>query len=789
MRQAFAPSILRTLFLIISFLIVYGSLFPFQFHTGGLFSALARMRVGHSGLTDSVGNILLFVPFGLVGVALERARESKRGMLPLARDGFLLALFCQLAQIFIPTRIPALIDVAWNMVGIGAGVGLAFLLPLHRIGQTLSIRPASPAQTTRFMATAFGVLAVYMLLGLAPFRFAGDMGQFHWLPFAGLLKGSMIINAVSLAAKVGLLTTAAWLLRRVGWRWGTAGAPVLAATLLEILRLWMPGKGSEITDILLALMAGIMVLQLPVRAGAPAAPDGGHGLGNPPHALGSRAGALAALAVTWAVIAAGIGLIGHVPGVPYNVAELFGPSGGPLDFMEFSAAVLLLGAAPAIAGYLTARSRHPFVLFPIVVGLAGIAVYVPLTIAVTDESMRDIIGTTEILRRLTQDRLLGSFGVRLVNAVGAGALAPGLNVIEPMVRFLALTAPLTVSLSAGYSVVFRRRMSGRSAGRFAMLLGLTALPWLVIAKLIVINLASTDNLTELIAPSVFPGVGGWAYLILLAVLIAAASVMAAWSLSGARSGGRWKAVAGVLVSVPVGWMLLNIGLASSVSKYGINFSATEFLLGADRAAHNSGLALFLRWGLAQLALTSILAFGGLLVIRWLGLAAARQPVASRIDRPANVGVAAGALKPGRPAPNNPGNLMYPFLVNYTASQARFIKKLADHMDRSHSEVAASIVTTAREILDAEDSKVREGFMEDLMEEPRTPGATYCQETLALPEEEYGFIEGLAKEAGASHSCVVRHIVAFFLDNVEEADDKRAREAEAPADDPAGAEDG
>lgn len=113
--------------------------------------------------------------------------------------------------------------------------------------------------------------------------------------------------------------------------------------------------------------------------------------------------------------------------------------------------------------------------------------------------------------------------------------------------------------------------------------------------------------------------------------------------------------------------------------------------------------------------------------------------------------------------------MYPFLVNYTAAQARFIEKLASHMQKSPSEVVASIIVTAREIMDAEGEEAREDLLAEMTEEPRKPGATYRQETLALPKEEYDFIAALAKEAGSSYSCAVRHMVAYFLNSVEEVD--------------------
>jgi hypothetical protein len=122
--------------------------------------------------------------------------------------------------------------------------------------------------------------------------------------------------------------------------------------------------------------------------------------------------------------------------------------------------------------------------------------------------------------------------------------------------------------------------------------------------------------------------------------------------------------------------------------------------------------------------------------------------------------------------------MHPFLVNYTAAQARFIKNLAEHMDRSPSDVVTSIVITVREILAAEEESRREHFIKVIKKEPREPGATYRQDTLVLPQEELDFVSELAKEAGTSHSGAVRHIVGFFIENVDDTEDDEAEDDEA-----------
>ena len=47
---------------------------------------------------------------------------------------------------------------------------------------------------------------------------------------------------------------------------------------------------------------------------------------------------------------------------------------------------------------------------------------------------------------------------------------------------------------------------------------------------------------------------------------------------------RWwaAAVVSTVVAVPVGWVLLNLGLEAHVEQYGAVFSGAQFLLGPDR---------------------------------------------------------------------------------------------------------------------------------------------------------------------------------------------------------------
>lgn len=124
-----------TLLILIAVLISYGSLYPFSFaaHEGSMTELLGLLSdpalPTHRG--DLVGNVLLFLPYGLV-LALHRGGGTLRTA-TLAVLGVSLAVALQVVQIWLPSRVPALGDAIVNTFGLllGYGLGLA-LAPLLR---------------------------------------------------------------------------------------------------------------------------------------------------------------------------------------------------------------------------------------------------------------------------------------------------------------------------------------------------------------------------------------------------------------------------------------------------------------------------------------------------------------------------------------------------------------------------------------------------------------------------------------------------------------------------------
>ena len=126
-------SALSILFYLVCFGIVYGSLFPFQF-------ALApeRVVVDHflvswrtvSSTGDILGNIALFMPFGLLAHVLSnlpgRSYANRRYFVLV---WLVVAVGSQLLQFFVPGRDPSIFDLYCNAAGAFAGWAVLRLVP------------------------------------------------------------------------------------------------------------------------------------------------------------------------------------------------------------------------------------------------------------------------------------------------------------------------------------------------------------------------------------------------------------------------------------------------------------------------------------------------------------------------------------------------------------------------------------------------------------------------------------------------------------------------------------
>jgi VanZ family protein len=122
-------------------LITLGSLYPWHFALPASLDAawghLMSRRPWWTGLRDVVGNVVLFVPVGALGLALLRPSRVPvlLGAVLVIGVGVAFAFGLQVAQIFVPKRDAAWSDVVWNTLGVLGG--LLLTKPVMRLSIAL----------------------------------------------------------------------------------------------------------------------------------------------------------------------------------------------------------------------------------------------------------------------------------------------------------------------------------------------------------------------------------------------------------------------------------------------------------------------------------------------------------------------------------------------------------------------------------------------------------------------------------------------------------------------------
>lgn len=371
----------------IVFVIVYGSLFPFHFHddhpTIGPLRSLLDTWSAAPGRGDLLANVLLYVPYGLFSVPVLRRWPALPRILLVTFGGMAMSVALELAQFYLPGRIPALSDVYANTIGalLGSAAGakafgrsrrwpivnvelrpfvvlllaswlgyrlfpyvptidlhkywtaikplifspslppldfyrhtvvwLAVALLLEALVGTARSRVAmllfafavlgarifildallTPAEVggavlasaawcailwrLRIRAHAVAALFVGLVLiqALEPFQFSSTARSFEWIPFAGLLHGSLEVNIRSFLEKAFTYGALVWLMVRAGCSWATAASLSGGLVLgLRFLQVFLPGRSAEVTDaVMVLLFAGAMKLlgEDPTRPAAP----------------------------------------------------------------------------------------------------------------------------------------------------------------------------------------------------------------------------------------------------------------------------------------------------------------------------------------------------------------------------------------------------------------------------------------------------------------------------------------------------------------------------------------
>jgi len=457
---------------------------------------------------------------------------------------------------------------------------------------------------------AYSLALVIAVYGLGTMDFSPYGWHFSWIPFSGFLEGSLFSNTRSLFFKLFLFGGMTWLAKSVWPRRRLVSFWIFCYILMvEVIQIFMTSRSAEITDpLLILLLASIIHVKKntkktegkviekktiePVNRAAPA----------------ERKQWLFLLAAIM-LFTALMSVVIKLPGMPYNVRELFLLEGRFIAIIPFALFVTWFGLSiPLITAQMLNKPNRHFIRFPLLVMAAGLVSYLLLKLSVTQEALFDITGSSNIYWFVTNQNIWGSFGRLLAQAVPYPDIW---HFLENTVRFLALFSPMTFLLCLFYyagALIKKYDIHGLSnQGKlisFSLLINLLyALPWLYFCKVIAFDHSSTDNLNELIAREGFFGLGGGGYLYLLVILLSFNSVWVSQSLY------HWVSKALIIIIAgTLGWFLFNLGLEAEVQKYGLTFSGADFLLGPDRQNKLAQSMLFIRWIILYTSSVTILAW-------------------------------------------------------------------------------------------------------------------------------------------------------------------------------------
>ncbi len=249
---------MAAIWIIVTVIIAYGSLFPFDFQTNDLnwvtFDLFLRSWQTRSSWGDLLGNIILFVPFGVAGMLSTRnLRFVSLNVLLVLASGLILAVGLQFAQLYLPGRTAVLYDAIWNTFGLTIGMFVAFvannyILRLHIQERSIPLIPL----------VLLGIWCTYRLIPFVP--------TIDFQAIKDSLKPLLIHPEISLLAV--FINAVSWMLAGYflkylpgpGGTLGKLGLLMAGIFGLEVLIVANDVTASNIVGALIALMVSAMFL-------------------------------------------------------------------------------------------------------------------------------------------------------------------------------------------------------------------------------------------------------------------------------------------------------------------------------------------------------------------------------------------------------------------------------------------------------------------------------------------------------------------------------------------------
>jgi len=273
----------------------------------------------------------------------------------------------------------------------------------------------------------------------------------------------------------------------------------------------------------------------------------------------------------------------HSSSVPYNIRELIDGDYLLLRAFALSLSMFWCFGFPLFYLSLIGERLRPILSFFYGICIHSFFAWFLIRLSVPLESIHDIVGS------------------------------PVLSIpseLEIFIRFFMLFMTLSLALFGGLSLALTQLgLRGKVGVHFfqGSVLALIILPacyWVIVVQ------AATDNLTELMMDngSSFAVIGFFGYMLLIGMV---GSFLSA--IIGAKVLTKtlvWT-MGLLLVSFPVGYGLLDWATESVILKYGVVYSAMQFLLSPDRVHFVTGSDLFIRFCWANTALILLVCFSQL----------------------------------------------------------------------------------------------------------------------------------------------------------------------------------
>ena len=178
MSPSRSQTFIAWLLLTVVALIAYGSLYPFNLKPeaihSGVLEAVRELSWARAGRSDRIANVLLYVPLGfcLMLWLSRRVRRAAAVVISVA-SGSLLSLTIEIAQVYISSRVPSLMDLTLNALGtlVGATAGVAW----DRIAGLMHL--PSRVEKPHRDPSAVLLLGLWLLWRFAPFVPHLDLGK------------------------------------------------------------------------------------------------------------------------------------------------------------------------------------------------------------------------------------------------------------------------------------------------------------------------------------------------------------------------------------------------------------------------------------------------------------------------------------------------------------------------------------------------------------------------------------------------------------------------------------